>query len=146
MIRSYPKTDGEKLIGLAKFLRDTFPPWLVRIEPYMMFTKGEDKFVGWNDELSEDQVRMHTIHHPDILFFFNENMIVLELDGHIHDIKTAKTDERNVRYEMNNISYIVVNETDLKFELDLPISAKLSQEQINQEFFKKIKEGKKKGI
>ena len=61
-------------------------------------------------------------------------MIILELDGKIHDIKTEKTDKRNKRCELNNIPYIVVNEADLRVKLDIPKTRPLTQDQINNAF------------
>lgn len=138
MIRLFPKTDGQKLAGLEHFLHQKYPTWDVHIEPFMIFKKGEDEFVEWNNELTIDQVQTFDPHPPDILIIREGGMLVLELDGPIHDKKTEKTDKRNKRYELNDIPYIVVNETDLKFELGLAKSAPLTQDQINEAYAAKI--------
>ena len=138
MIKSYPKTDEAKLGGLERFLHKEHPTWSIFKEPFMLFTKGEDEHVGTYTTLDEHQVRTYKVHHPDIWMKRGDVRIVLELDGAWHDKHVEATNERDKRYKWNFITCLVVNETDLKFELDLPISAKLSQDQINEAFHQKI--------
>lgn len=138
MIQSHPKTDRAKLAGLETFLHEKFPMGEVELEPYMMFTKGEDEYIGWAHTLTRDQVSKYKIHPPDALLFLNTGMTILELDGPIHDIKTWKTSERNRIFELNNLTYRVVNERDLKDKLGIAKSAPLSQDQINEAFFEAL--------
>jgi len=138
MIQSHPKTDRQKLAGLELFLHEKFPECEVVLEPYMMFSKGEDEYCGWESELTKSQVSQYKIHPPDVLLFLNAGMIILELDGPIHDIKTFKTSERNRIFELNDLVYRVVNERDLKDKLGIAKSANLSQDQINEAFYQKI--------
>ncbi len=139
MINSHPKTDRAKLVGLRKFLRDEIPGVIVHLEPHMMFTKGEDQFVGWDDSLTEEEVKTYTTHPPDVILYLPDGeMMVLELDGAIHDEKVEKTRKRDLRCILNNILFVVVNESDLKFELGIAKSALLPQEEINKAFLEKI--------
>lgn len=139
MIKSHPKTDGEKLAGLEIFLHEKFPDWNVKIEPYLLFSKGEDEYLSGWDSLTEEQVKSHTVHHPDVWIVRGGlPILVLELDGSWHDKHIEQTNERDKRFKDNGFTLIVVNETDLKFELNLPISAKLSQDQINDAFMKQL--------
>lgn len=145
MIRSHPKTDRQKLVGLRKFLRLEFPWCVIELEHYMMFTKGEDRFVGWAASLTEEEVKTYNTHPPDaVIMFPDTELIILELDGPIHNIKVEKTHERNKKYELNDLMYVVVNERDLKFKLGIAKSALLPQEVINDEFLRKIKKKMKK--
>ena len=68
----------------------------------------------------------------------HSNLIVFELDGPIHDKYTEKTFKRNMRYELNKLLYIVINEEDLKYELGIKNSNKLTQNDINAEFMKRM--------
>ncbi len=137
-IRQFPKTDRQKLAGLEIFLHKKFPECEVVLEPYMMFSKGEDEYCGWESALTRSQVSEYKIHPPDVLLFLNVGMIILELDGPIHDIKTWKTSERNRIFGLNDLVYRVVNERDLKEELGIAKSALLTQDQINEAFYQKI--------
>lgn len=134
MISQYPKTDREKLAGLEMFIHHYKPQFGVLLEPYIAFTKGEDGIRFISSSLSSDAVKEFNVAHPDIVLTSPRGIIIFELDGPIHDIKTEKTDKRNKRYELNNIPYIVINETNLKYKLGVKKSNKLTQDQINAEF------------
>ena len=143
MIQSYPKTDRQKLVGIRDMLTVKEPKMSVTLEPYMVFTKGEDQYLGWHEELRRDQVEEFLIHPPDIVLRFSYKKkgreIFFELDGPIHDTRrTEKTAVRNKRYELNELEYFVINEADLKFELEMPKTRPLTQDQINDKFMKKF--------
>lgn len=134
MIQSYPKTDRQKLAGVARHIYKNHPTWNTFIEPYLIFTKGEDKYLDWTTHLPRTLVERYLIHPCDMLIITNDGTMYFELDGPIHDIKTEKTAQRDRRYELNNMKYLVINEADLKHRLGIPKSRPLTQEQINEEF------------
>lgn len=138
MIQSHPITDVEKHASLETALRKRYPDWLIIPQAYLVFSKGEDEFQYVSRSLTQEEVENYTIHHPDFYVVRNGRIILLELDGPIHDIKTAKTDARNEIYRLNNLTCIVVNEADLKMKLGIPKSRPLSQKQINDEFIKRL--------
>ena len=133
LIKQYPKTDRQKLVGIRDMIGSKYPPVSVTLEPFMLFTKGEDEYQGWHNDLRKDQVEEFIVHPPDLVLRFSykhqSREIFFELDGPIHDIKTKKTSERNRRYELNSLEYFVINETDLKFKLEIPKTRPLTQEQ-----------------
>jgi hypothetical protein len=140
MIRQYPKSDREKLEGLKKhFIRKNNDVY-AELEPFLLFTNdGEDKYYGWTKQVTEYTAQQYRIRTCDMLIFTAHNTIIFfELDGGIHDIKTEKTAQRNRRYELNNIPYIVINESELKEKLGIPQSRNLTQEQINAEFDERL--------
>jgi hypothetical protein len=137
MIAEFPKTDREKLAGLETFVHQHYPDKIQKVvlEPFILFTKGEDECYGWRERLTRSEVERFLVHPCDILLItYGNEDIFFELDGGIHDIKTEKTSSRNRRYELNDMKYIVINEADLKLKLGVPKSNKLSQVQINHEF------------
>lgn len=143
MIQQYPKTDRQKLVGIRAMIWAKYPAISVTLEPFMLFTKGEDEYQGWHNDLRQDQVEEFVVHPPDIVLRFNyqdkSREIFFELDGAIHDIKTSKTTKRNERYELNNLEYFVVNEADLKMVLEIPKTRPLTQEQLNRSFNQGLK-------
>jgi len=139
-IREYPKTDREKLARLEILMHKEFPEITVMIEPFMLFTKGEEAYRGFRSTLDQETVEKYLVHPPDLLLLKKNTPIAFELDGRIHDMKTQKTYERNERYKRNNITFFVINEADLKFKLKMPKTRPLTQEQINNEFRKKLKD------
>jgi len=138
MISQYPKTDVAKIAGLERFIHRKFPDCTTMVEPYLLFTKGEDEYVGFRNELSYLEVRKYKVQHPDLLLFLSVGMIILELDGPIHDKKTKKTMDRNDIYSVNNLKFRVVNESNLKYDLGVAKTSPLSQDQINEAFYKQL--------
>ena len=138
MINSYPKTDYQKLAGLEIHIHHKYPEISVKVEPFILFSKGEDEYIKWGYTLSKDEVENYDVHPPDMLLFRGDGKIAFELDGAIHDIKTEKTDKRNKRYDLNRIPYIMINEAELKLKLGIPKSRPLTQQQINTEFDERL--------
>lgn len=143
MIQQNPKTDRAKLVGIRSMLSEYHNKMSVTLEPFMLFTKGEDEYQGWHESLFQEQVEQFLVHPPDIVLRFRYNgrnrELFFELDGSIHDTKrTEKTIKRNKLYELNDLDYIVINEADLRFSLEIPKSRPLTQEQINSEFTRKL--------
>ena len=91
-----PKTDRQKLVGIRAFIWAKYPAISVTLEPFMLFSKGEDEYQGWHNDLRKDQVEEFTVHPPDLILRFGykhqSREIFFELDGEIHNIKTEKTD------------------------------------------------------
>ena len=139
-----PKTDRQKLTGIQSMISIKYPAMSATLEPFMLFTKGEDEYQGWHNDLYKEQVEQFLVHPPDIVLRFSykhqSREIFFELDGEIHNIKTEKTAARNRRYELNNLEYFVINEAELKLKLGMPKTRGLTQEQINDEFELKFKE------
>ncbi len=133
-----PKTDRQKLVGIRAMIQSKHPTISVTLEPFMLFSKGEDEYQGWHNDLYQEQVEKYIVHPPDIVLRFSykhqSREIFFELDGEIHNIKTEKTGKRNKRYELNSLEYFVINEADLKLKLGMPKTRPLTQAQINNEF------------
>jgi len=131
MIRSHPTTDKAKLAGLEIFIHKEYPKIVVMLERFVLFTKGEDQYHIIQGFLTKQDVIGYNINNPDMILIIRNNILIFELDGKIHDIKTEKTAKRNKRYELNNIPYIVINEEELKLKLGVK---HLTQNDINWEF------------
>ena len=53
--------------------------------------------------------------NPDLLYLHKlRGLIIIEIDGSIHDKKTDKTARRNKQYESGHIKLIVINLANLK--------------------------------
>ena len=138
MISRNALTDVFKIAKFETFIHETHPDWVFYPQPYLKFTKGEDEFAGWKMALTKEEVGGFKTHHPDALIF-TPQMLIFELDGIAHNIKTKKTQDRNDIYELNGLRCIAINEEDLKYTLGVKKSNKLSQQQINDEFERKLK-------
>jgi len=138
-IKQYPKTDRVKLAKLEVHYHQNYNSH-IHLEPFLLFSKeGEDTYRDWVKHLEE----YHKIHYmwkrADAVFTINDRQVFFELDGDIHDTKKSEqTSDRNERYELNNLPYIVINEAELKLKLGIPKSRPLTQEQINSEFDERL--------
>ena len=57
----------------------------------------------------------YIIKNPDLLIWYKTcGLVIIEVDGAVHDRKVAKTMERNRLYREANIKLIVINLADLK--------------------------------
>jgi len=70
---------------------------------------NEDRIVGLpRYEITEAQkARKEKYRNPDLLWW-NNGLWILEVDGYVHHIKSAKTKTRNEIYENNNIVFLIV--------------------------------------
>ena len=140
MIQSHAITDTEKIAGMERYINTRYPKWTVYPQAWLTFTKGEDEYQYCSRTLTQEEVEEYSTSHPDLYIIKdNGSILIIELDGPIHDIKTEKTSKRNKRYELNRIPYIVISESDLKHDLDIPKSRSLTQKQINTELEKRLK-------
>jgi len=135
--RQHEKTDREKHAGLERHIHEKYGASAM-LEGFMLFTKGEDEYHGMRKYVSRQEANQYNVLSFDAVMIYQGRVISYELDGSIHDKKTAKTIKRNEKYEMNHIPYIVINEAELKLKLGIPKSRPLTQEQINSEFDERL--------
>jgi len=65
--------------------------------------------------VTKEEVKEYIIKNPDIMLWYKTcGLVIIEIDGAVHDRKVAKTVERNRLYRDANIKLIVVNLADLK--------------------------------
>lgn len=142
MIASHGKKDRPKLAAFERLIHRKFTGISVAIEPFMLFSKGENEYLGTKYTLDETETKRNIIHPPDMILYVKGKMVVFELDGSIHDTKRIeKTNARNKMYEVNEIEYIVINEAELLIKLGMnPDKDKLTQDQLDEEFTLRIKE------
>lgn len=137
IIRSHGLNDTQKLADLERYIHQTHPRLSVIMQPYLLFTKGEDEYAGMKMTLTESLTKEYTPIPPDmVLHQHNDHrVIIFELDGKIHDIKTVKTEKRNNLYKINGFKTIIINEENLKETLKI---TKLAQHHINAEFTRRL--------
>ena len=66
-------------------------------------------------EVGIKEVKRFRWKNPDLLFISRKyGLIIIELDGAVHDIKVKKTDDRNKLFKDAGIKLIVLNIADIK--------------------------------
>jgi hypothetical protein len=119
--------DTSILISLKTFLRQEFLLEFKR-EWYVGFDKEYGNLCRIAESIGKAELQRFKWKNPDLLCVSNEfGIIIVELDGAIHDRKVQKTVERNVLFRGAGIKLIVLNIADIK-EFGETIKDHLSQE------------------
>lgn len=101
------KNDTAELVELCQFIRDVFPQFSVKREPYIFFnSKGE--YVGFRDDVLPDYTLK--FRNPDVAVFDKDKNLIFcyEVDGSIHDEEFDKNN-RNKDYKVAKIPLIITN-------------------------------------
>jgi len=109
------QSDLETLIKLRNHI---FKKWKIRWikrEWYLCFE--DEHLIKWTENPTKEDVKQYKIRNPDLLLWSKKfGLLVIEVDGAVHDRKVSKTLERNDQYRKANIKFIVANLADLKFQ------------------------------
>lgn len=57
--------------------------------------------------------RKQKYRNPDLLWYWGENLYILEIDGFVHYTKSSKTEKRNTIYKNNNCHFIIIETFEL---------------------------------
>ena len=119
--------DTSILISLKTFLRQEFLLEFKR-EWYVGFDKEHGNLCRIAESVGKAELQRFKWKNPDLLCVSNEfGIIIVELDGAIHDRKVQKTVERNVLFRGAGIKLVVLNIADIK-EFGETIQDHLAQE------------------
>ena len=109
------QSDTSQLIKIANYLKYRWHLQFKR-EWYVGFDKrtGEVRII--TQSVTFNERNLYRWRNPDLLYIHRtRGLIIIEIDGSIHDKKTAATDRRNRQYDEGHIKYIVINLRDIKF-------------------------------
>jgi len=135
------KPDTEKLINLATLLRKNYHI-IVKREPILLFTKDECRFVKMADSINKEEYHTHIIHVPDLIFYINNDMWIMEIDGYIHNYKNKVIENdkmRNEHYTLSGINHIVINELYTLHNLGIHEDRSATVEEIWEEIQHRMK-------
>lgn len=119
--------DTTILISLKTFLRQEFQLEFKR-EWYVGFDREYGNLCRIAESIGKAELQRFKWKNPDLLCVSNEfGIIIVELDGAVHDRKVQKTVERNVLFRGAGIKLIVLNIADIK-EFGETLKDHLSQE------------------
>jgi hypothetical protein len=119
--------DTSILISLKTFLRQEFLLEFKR-EWYVGFDREYGNLCRIAESIGKAELSRFKWKNPDLLCVSNEfGIIIVELDGAVHDRKVQKTVERNVLFRGAGIKLIVLNIADIK-EFGETLKDHLSQE------------------
>lgn len=107
-------SDLDQLVSLRRFLSDRFHMDFKR-EWYIGFGKEDGLLYRIDKQVGRNEVSRFTWRNPDLLCVSRSHgIIIVELDGAIHDRKVEKTKERNRLFRNAGIKLIVLNIADIR--------------------------------
>ena len=119
--------DTTILVALKRFIREEFGLDFKR-EWYVGFDKEYGNLCRISESVGRKELERFKWKNPDLLCVSEQfGVIIVELDGTVHDRKVQKTIERNVLFRGAGIKLIVLNIADIK-EFGETIQDHLAQE------------------
>jgi hypothetical protein len=123
------QSDLEQLVSLKRFLKDRFHLDFKR-EWYVGFGKDDGYLYRIDKQVGKNEVRRFTWRNPDLLCVDKSfGIIIVELDGAVHDRKVEATKKRNELFRGAGIKLIVLNISDIR-ELGETITERLECEML----------------
>lgn len=107
--------DKEKLIKIAFHIGRAFSI-VVQREAILLFDREDGHLVTFASWITKEQFYKYIIHVPDLLFFLNNTLWIMEIDGWIHNVKNRvieKDKARNECYRNANMHFELVNEWEV---------------------------------
>ena len=124
------QSDLDQLISLKQFLRQRFHMDFKR-EWYVGFDREYGNLYRISESVGRQELERFRWKNPDLLCVDKQHgVIIVELDGAIHDRKVQKTIQRNELFRGAGIKLIVLNIADIK-ECQETIIGKLEFEMLN---------------
>ena len=122
------QSDIETLVAVKRYLFKRYKIRWIQIEWYLLFDKEKEKLHKWTDSVTKEEAKLYIVKNPDIMMWYKTcGLVIIDIDGAVHDRKVAKTVERNRLYREAGIKLIVVNLADLK-ELCMSLEDYLDKE------------------
>jgi hypothetical protein len=113
-VKQKGQSDLEQLVGIKTFLKDRFHMEFKR-EWYVGFDKEYGYLCRIAEQVGRKEQQRFRWKNPDLLCLDRKyGLIIVELDGSIHDRKVAKTEERNELFRGAGIKLIVLNIADIR--------------------------------
>lgn len=107
------QSDLETLIKLRHYIFKRYKIRWIKREWYLCFK--DEKLIKYAESLTKDDVKEYKVRNPDLLLWHKKfGLLIIEVDGAVHDRKVSKTLERNDQYRKAGIKFIVINLADLK--------------------------------
>jgi len=110
------KNDDIELTDIGQFLRDT-TKYGVGVEWYVLFDKMTGEYVTYTKVVMENTKHKYKIRNPDLVLINKETkklVMVIEIDGSIHDKHFLDTEQRNEEYYLAGVPLIVISKLEVE--------------------------------
>lgn len=108
------KNDDVELVDIGQFLRDT-TKYRVEREWYILFNKMTGEYVSYQETFNGNI--KYKPRNPDLILIdkkTNKIVLIIEIDGGVHDKKFADTEERNEEYIMARLPLLTINKLEIE--------------------------------
>lgn len=116
------KNDDVELVDIGQFLRET-TKYRVEREWYILFNKMTGEYVGYQETLNLDKILdqngniKYKPRNPDLILIDKKTkkiVLIIEIDGSVHDKKFADTEQRNEEYFLAGLPLLVINKLEIE--------------------------------
>ena len=109
------QSDIETLVNVKRYIYKKWKIRWIKVEWYLLFDKEKERLHKWTDSVTKEEAERYIVKNPDIILWYKTcGLVIIEIDGAVHDRKVAKTVERNRLYRDAHMKLIVVNLADIK--------------------------------
>lgn len=108
------KNDEIDLVELGQFIRDT-TKYRVEREWYIIFDRMTGKYLGYSKTFNGN-VHRHP-RNPDLILIdkkTNKLVLVIEIDGEVHDVHFRDTEDRNDEYEFAGVPLLPIRTIEVE--------------------------------
>lgn len=109
------QSDLEKLVYLTNKIIKKFHYTAYR-NKIILLDYNTSRFIKFCDSITEDEFHTFRIHVPDILYYKDGQLNIIEIDGWIHNAKQKAMEKdklRKLHYKQSGIPFFIVNEEEL---------------------------------
>ena len=110
------KNDDVELVEVGQFIRDT-TKYRVEREWYILFDRKTGKYVGFKETFSNKQFLYANPKNPDLILIDKKTgklVLIIEIDGGVHDKKFFDTEQRNEDYISAGLPLLVINKLEIE--------------------------------
>ena len=121
------KNDDVELVDIGQFLRDT-TNYRVEREWYILFNKMTGEYMGYQETFNGNI--KYKPRNPDLILIDKKTkkiVLIIEIDGGVHDKKFADTEERNEEYVMARLPLLTINKLEIETTIFDLVHKKVSE-------------------
>lgn len=114
------QSDLEKLVYLTNKIIKKFHYTAYR-NKIILLDYNTSRFIKFCDSITVNEFHTFRIHVPDIIYYKDGQLNIIEIDGWIHNYKQKvmnKDIERKKHYNQSGIPFIIINEEELTIKND----------------------------
>tara|TARA_R110000751_G_scaffold190160_2_gene296022 strand:- start:32 stop:451 length:420 start_codon:yes stop_codon:yes gene_type:complete len=108
------KNDDVELVDIGQFLRET-TNYRVEREWYILFDKMTGEYMGYQETFNGNI--KYKPRNPDLILIDKKTkkiVLIIEIDGGVHDKKFADTENRNEEYFLAGLPLLTINKLEIE--------------------------------